>query len=121
MKPKLYVMALHAVKADPSVVKITEYADGSYRWEMVEGATFAGLPVMLLSAYLILAASHEEAEAAGMRKILEEAPAREGWISHHVTLNTVSREQLADVLGRYDDMLAEVVEDGGEGEPERPV
>jgi hypothetical protein len=95
-KQRLFVLAMYAMKLDPARVKFTPQEDGTVHWELKELLDEqAGLfPSVSLWAVAAVATSAEEAKEMGMQRLLEECPWQEGWVNHHVTLNTVPRKIL---------------------------
>lgn len=95
-KQRLYVMAMYAMKLDPSRVRFTPQEDGTVHWELKEMLDEqAGLfPSVSLWAVAAVAQSEEEAREMGMQRLLDECPWQEGWVNHHVTINTVPRKIL---------------------------
>lgn len=93
---RLFVMAMYAMKLDPARVRFTPQEDGTVHWELKEMLDEqAGLfPSVSLWAVAAVAQSEEEAREMGMQRLLDECPWQEGWVNHHVTINTVPRKIL---------------------------
>ncbi len=89
-------MAMYAMKLDPERVLFTPQEDGTVHWELKEMLDEqAGLfPSVSLWAVAAVASSEDEAKEMGMQRLLEECPWQEGWVNHHVTINTVPRKIL---------------------------
>ena len=95
-----YVMAMYAMKLDPERVEFTPQPDGTVSWALKETLEErAGIfPSVSLWAVGVVASSEEQAREAGMERLLEECPWQEGWVNHHVTVNTIPREILSKAL-----------------------
>ncbi|HKS30436.1 MAG TPA: hypothetical protein VJS44_21600 [Pyrinomonadaceae bacterium] len=95
-KQRLFVLAMYAMKLDPARVRFTPQEDGTVHWELKEMLDEqAGLfPSVSLWAVAALAESEDEAKEMGMQRLLEECPWQDGWVNHHVTINTVPRKIL---------------------------
>ncbi|MBD0370090.1 MAG: hypothetical protein ICV60_04595 [Pyrinomonadaceae bacterium] len=120
-KQRLFVLAMYAMKLDPSRVRFTPQEDGTVHWELKEMLDErAGLfPSVSLWAVAALAESEDEAREMGMQRLLEECPWQEGWVNHHVTLNTVPRKILLKAAAVPDeDEERDADDDDGEDEPE---
>ena len=87
---------MYAMKLDPARVRFTPQEDGTVHWELKEMLDEqAGLfPSVSLWAVAALAESEDEAKEMGMQRLLEECPWQDGWVNHHVTINTVPRKIL---------------------------
>jgi hypothetical protein len=98
-RTKAYMLALFAMKPHPSNVKIEVHPDGSYEWQLT-GTISAGenFPTITLYAGLVGASSDEEARELSLLELLKWAPPSEGWVAHHVTVNTATKEQIEKVL-----------------------
>lgn len=96
---KLFVLAMYAMKLDPSRLKFTPQEDGTVHWELKEMLDErTGLfPSVSLWAVAAVAGSEEEAKEMGMQRLLQDCPWQEGWVNHHVTVNTVPRDILLKV------------------------
>jgi hypothetical protein len=95
-KQRLFVLAMYAMKLDPERVRFTPQEDGTVHWELKEMLDErAGLfPSVSLWAVAAVAESEDEAKEMGMQRLLEECPWQDGWVNHHVTINTVPRKIL---------------------------
>lgn len=95
-KQRLFVLAMYAMKLDPARVRFTPQEDGTVHWELKDMLDErAGLfPSVSLWAVAAVAQSEEEAKEMGMQRLLDECPWQEGWVNHHVTINTVPRKIL---------------------------
>jgi hypothetical protein len=95
-KPRLFVLAMYAMKLDPSRVRFTPQEDGTVHWELKEllDERTGIFPSVSLWAVAAVAQSAEEAKEMGMQRLLDECPWQEGWVNHHVTINTVPRKIL---------------------------
>jgi hypothetical protein len=95
-KPRLFVLAMYAMKLDPSRVRFTPQADGTVHWELKEllDEQTGIFPSVSLWAVAAVAQSEEEAKEMGMQRLLDECPWQEGWVNHHVTINRVPRKIL---------------------------
>jgi hypothetical protein len=93
-KQRLFVLAMYAMKLDPARVRFTPQEDGTVHWELKEllDEQTGIFPSVSLWAVAAVATSAEEAKEMGMQRLLEECPWQEGWVNHHVTLNTVPRK-----------------------------
>ena len=119
-KQRLFVMAMYAMKLDPSRVLFTPQEDGTVHWELKEMLDEqTGLfPSVSLWAVAAVAQSEEEAREMGMQRLLDECPWQDGWVNHHVTINTVPRKILLKAAESPDED-EEQQDDGGEqDEPE---
>jgi hypothetical protein len=118
-KQRLFVMAMYAMKLDPARVRFTPQEDGTLHWELKETIEEqAGIfPSVSLWAVAAVAQSEEQAREMGMERLLEECPWQEGWVNHHVTINSVPREILLKVAAEteYD---TEQYEDDERDEPD---
>ncbi|HEY0003682.1 MAG TPA: hypothetical protein VGB17_02640 [Pyrinomonadaceae bacterium] len=99
-RPKLFVMAMYAMKLDPERLNFTPQPDGTVRWELKETLDErAGIfPAVSLWAVGALASSEEQAREAGMQQLLEQCPWQEGWVNHHLTINAIPREILSKAV-----------------------
>ena len=77
--PKLYMMALYATRPAPDKPGTAEHE-------------------VSLRAGMIVAGTNEEAMRKGLVQLLEWCPPGDGWVGHHVTLDTLPREKLLGVL-----------------------
>lgn len=113
-QPKLYVLAMYAMKLDPERVEFAPQPDGSVEWELKETLDKgAGIfPAVSLWAVGAVAHSEEQARDAAMQRLLAERPWQEGWVNHRVTINALPR----DVLLRAVSQLAEEAADEGDQE-----
>lgn len=118
-KQRLFVLAMYAMKLDPERLRFTPQEDGTVHWELKDLLDErAGLfPSVSLWAVAAVAETEDEAREMGMQRLLEECPWQEGWVNHHVTLNTVPSKILLKAAA--DAPKAEEGEDGDEqDEPE---
>jgi hypothetical protein len=104
-KQRLFVLAMYAMKLDPARVRFTEQEDGTVHWELKELLDVqAGIfPSVSLWAVAAVAQSEAEAKEMGMQRLLEECPWQEGWVNHHVTINTVPRKILLKAAAEPED------------------
>ena len=95
--PRLFVLAMYAMKLDPERVRFTPQEDGSVHWELKEllDERTGIFPSVSLWAVAAVAESEDEAKEMGMERLLSECPWQEGWVNHHVTVNPVPRDILA--------------------------
>lgn len=93
-QPKLFVLAMYAMKLDPERLNFTPQPDGTVQWELKETLDEqAGIfPAVSLWAVGAVAYSAEQAQEMGMQQLLEKCPWPEGWVNHHVTINTIPHE-----------------------------
>jgi len=119
-KQRLFVLAMYAMKLDPARVKFTPQEDGTVHWELKEMLDErAGLfPSVSLWAVAAVAPSAEEAKEMGMQRLLEECPWQEGWVNHHVTINTVPRKILLKAAASPEDDDEDLDEDDQQEDPE---
>jgi hypothetical protein len=117
-KQKLFVLAMYAMKLNPARVRFTPQEDGTVHWELKEMLDEqAGIfPSVSLWAVAAVAQSEEEAKEMGMQRLLSECPWQEGWVNHHVTINTVPRKILLKAAGEPED--EETNADDEQDEPE---
>lgn len=115
--PRLFVLAMYAMKLDPERVRFTPQDDGSVHWELKEMLDErAGLfPSVSLWAVAAVAESEEQAKEMGMERLLSECPWQEGWVNHHVTVNAVPRDILVKAAA-WPAEEEESEEDEGRGE-----
>ncbi len=109
---KLYLLALYALKIDPERLIIIKDDDGRVSWQVDDGVDqmiSIDSPVMLW-AQAVVADSEDEARQVGLESILKECPLEDGWINHHASVNTASKESLTKAL----EFLSEAA--GGEDE-----
>ena len=114
---RLFVLAMYAMKLDPSRVRFTPQEDGTVHWELKEMLDErTGLfPSVSLWAVAAVATSEDEAREMGMQRLLEDCPWQEGWVNHHVTVNAVPDEILSKVkAGRAEDEAEEDEREGPE-------
>ena len=92
--PRLFVLAMYAMKLDPERVRFTPQDDGTVHWELKEmlDERTGIFPSVSLWAVAAVAESEEEAKEMGMERLLSECPWQEGWVNHHVTVNAVPRD-----------------------------
>jgi hypothetical protein len=112
---KLFVLAMYAMKLDPSRVRFTPQEDGTVHWELKEMLDErTGLfPSVSLWAVAAIAASEDEAKEMGMQRLLEDCPWQDGWVNHHVTVNAVPHDILSRVKeGRTEDETDEEEREG---------
>jgi hypothetical protein len=97
---KFYLLALYAMKLNPDDVVYTSEEDGSIKWDFKPGKKTMGegFPLVSLWALGAVAQSADEAKAQGMEKLMEVCPSQQGWVNHHVSINTVSRATLLRVV-----------------------
>lgn len=117
---RLFVLAMYAMKLDPSRVRFTPQEDGTVHWELKEMLDEqAGLfPSVSLWAVAAVAESEEDAKEMGMQRLLEECPWQEGWVNHHVTINRVPRKIVLKAAHLPDEDEEEERDDDREDEPE---
>ncbi len=120
-KQRLFVLAMYAMKLDPARVKFTPQEDGTVHWELKEilDERAGVFPSVSLWAVAAVAHSEEEAKEMGMQRLLEECPWQEGWVNHHVTINTVPRKILlkaAESAEEEEDSFADDEDDADETE-----
>ena len=60
-----------------------------------------------LRVAMTVAASDEEAKAKGRAQLFEWCPPAAGWLNHHVTLSTISKRSLLELLGHVSDEAAD--------------
>lgn len=113
MEPKLYLLALFALKLDPGTLNYTEHPDGSVTWTRKNPTGDGEFPPVSLEAIGVVAESEEQAWAHGMEYLLGAHPWQDGWVNHHVTVNRVPRANLlraaADAIGDHGDDDARAV------------
>jgi hypothetical protein len=99
---RLFVLAMYAMKLDPSRVLFTPQEDGTVRWELKEllDERTGLFPSVSLWAVAAVARSEDEAKEMGMQRLLEDCPWQEGWVNHHVTVNAVPQDILSKVTER---------------------
>jgi hypothetical protein len=104
-KQRLFVLAMYAMKLDPARVRFTPLEDGTVHWELKEllDEQTGLFPSVSLWAVAAVATSAEEAKEMGMQRLLEECPWQEGWVNHHVTINTVPRKILLKAAASPDE------------------
>jgi hypothetical protein len=119
-KSRLFVLAMYAMKLDPERVRFTPQEDGTLHWELKEmlDEQTGIFPSVSLWAVAAVADSAEQAKEMGMERLLQECPWQEGWVNHHVTLNTVPRDILLKAArdNEGDDPEADGDDDGDEAE-----
>jgi hypothetical protein len=118
-KQRLFVLAMYAMKLDPERVTFTPQEDGTVHWELKDLLDErAGLfPSVSLWAVAAVAQSEEEAKEMGMQRLLSECPWQEGWVNHHVTINTVPRKILLKAAeGSQEDEEGNADDEGDESE-----
>lgn len=95
-RPRLFVLAMYAMRLDPERLHFTPQPDGTVSWVLKETLEEESgiFPEVSLWAAGAVASSVEEARALGMQRLLEERPWQEGWVNHHVTVNAVPRDLL---------------------------
>ena len=100
-KHRLFVLAMYAMKLDPSRVIFTPQEDGTVHWELKEmlDERTGIFPSVSLWAVAAVAQSEEEAKEMGMQRLLDECSWQEGWVNHHVTVNAVPRDILLKAAG----------------------
>jgi hypothetical protein len=104
-KQRLFVLAMYAMKLDPERVRFTPQEDGTVHWELKDMLDErAGLfPSVSLWAVAAVAQTEDEAKEMGMQRLLDECPWQEGWVNHHVTINSVPRKILLKAAERIDE------------------
>lgn len=107
-KHRLFVLAMYAMKLDPERVRFTPQEDGTLRWELKETLEEqAGIfPSVSLWAVAAVAPSEEQAKEMGMDRLLAECPWQEGWVNHHVTINSVPRDILLKAAAEMEEDAA---------------
>jgi hypothetical protein len=113
---KLFVLAMYAMKLDPARVRFTPQEDGTVHWELKELLDEqAGIfPSVSLWAVAAVAQSVEEAKEMGMQQLLEECPWQEGWVNHHVTINTVPRKIILKAAAEPEEVEETDADDDGD-------
>jgi hypothetical protein len=116
-KQRLFVLAMYAMKLNPERVRFTPQEDGTVHWELKEllDEQAGVFPSVSLWAVAAVAQSEEEAKEMGMQRLLSECPWEEGWVNHHVTINTVPRKILLKAAGESEDEKPDA-DDGDESE-----
>ena len=118
MAKKLFVLAMYAMKLDPARVRFTPQEDGTVHWELKDVLDErAGLfPSVSLWAVAAVATSEDEAKEMGMQQLLDECPWQEGWVNHHVTINTVPRKILLKAAAEFTEEAEDSLEDDEDGD-----
>lgn len=100
--PKFYLLGLFAMKLDPADVILTELPDGRTALEIKPGVIFnaASPPPFQFWAVGTVADSEEEARHKGRALLEQNWPVRDGWVHHHVHVNSVSRATLLEVAAK---------------------
>ena len=119
-KQRLFVLAMYAMKLDPARVRFTPQEDGTVHWELKDVLDErAGLfPSVSLWAVAAVAQSEEEAKEMGMQRLLDDCPWQEGWVNHHVTINTVPRKILLKAASEAPEDVEDGDTDDEQDEPE---
>lgn len=118
-KQRLFVLAMYAMKLDPERVRFTPQEDGTLHWELKETLEEqAGIfPSVSLWAVAAVAQSEEQAKEMGMERLLQDCPWQDGWVNHHVTINSVPRDILLKAAAETEEDVETYDNDEGD-EPE---
>ncbi len=92
--PRLFIMALYAVKPDPELMDVTEESEVgriSFRVHYRDGEVQLSSPIGL-APYAEVAQEADEAKQMGLETALELWPREQGWVGHAVAVSSRNLE-----------------------------
>jgi hypothetical protein len=110
-EPKLFIMALYAVKPDPECMEVIEKENGRFGYKLQSNDDVYLTHSVAIAPYTDLATSEEEAKQYGLEYALKMWPRKDGWVMHFVGVMMIEKAEMMEMLALVPERPSEVGEE----------